>query len=292
VNRLFVTTITNKNLDSASLYGTNIAADVSKGKEFFHRITYPFPNGTDNVLVGMEILVNEHSVATPLAIFRDGTILAIDTATGATNIILNVCNHSRILTTAIEIDAKEQIIYAISDDYYGRAQRNLVTIDLKTKKFTEKHLLLPESMSIGSSPFQMAWLDRADAMVVFYMGITDAALFVRPDGNATWAFKDLSKFNGSVGYLDFTEAEDQPSDTWNNACVDQSLDRVYFQCSDVDGSSGTAVAALCAIEVSKDLREASVFVSEEALEEEGYAGMNFAPVISSENSNQLDSLSL
>jgi hypothetical protein len=253
-SRTMFVTITNRNLISASLYGLTISSDVNTTKALTPaRVTFYYPEA-DMVMVGMELYTNPATgLLAPLVIMRDGTVLEVNATTGGASVLVDLVDDTKILTGAIETSPDQSTMYLITQDFIGTSGLDLITLNLRTADYTVMDVLpAPGQSTLLEAPFEMVWANAAQSLLVFFTGVVDQVTYLNTrTGTSSWAIPDLSAFRGQIGHLDITMSEDFPDDSWNNACVDQIKNILYFQCSDVgDESSTFAANALCMAKVS------------------------------------------
>jgi hypothetical protein len=111
-------------------------------------------------------------------------------------------------------------------------------------------------------PFEMVWMPTLQALCVFYVGNFDQLLYVLPRTGATsFLTNNIAEF-GLNGHFEFT-ANDflEDDDTWTDAALDDVKNKIYFQCSDVDGDTGDETTTMCELPVPKKVGEHITFIN-------------------------------
>jgi hypothetical protein len=278
--RTYMTSVTH-NQSSGSLWAMTITKDVENVTAIGQEVRYAFPQ-FGATFIGLEI-VNVKGTLTPLAIFKDGTILQVDQKTGATKLFAILVNATtQFLTTAIELDPTSGKLWAIGQQATGLPNRFMVTLDLNTKAVTSILLApLKNHDPVLCAPFDMVWISSLQVLLTFNTGDFDQLIYVSPaSGEMAFGTNNMAEFTDGNGHYEFL-ADDflEADDLWANSCVDSVKGLVYFQCSSVD-DSGEALTSLCATPILPSIKEVPWINTHIQPMTYGYAGMEYVQVIS------------
>lgn len=268
-----------RNSTSASLFGSVIADDVESNVPLDPvEVRYSFPE-EDATMVGLEAW-NNNSHVTPLSLFADCSVWAVDPATGTSKPLASLCDSgTRKLTTAMTLFGDK--LYVISQAAQGLPARNIVTLDLATMTASSAALApLRDHNEALELPFEMVWLDQLNTLLVFYSGNFDQMVYVEPNSGLTaLALPDLTEW-GQDGHFEFLADERlEADDLWGNVCMDVVKDLIYFQCSDVD-DSGDATTTLCKMPIPKKTGARIAWINAAIWPMTyGYAGMQYVQVM-------------
>lgn len=276
--RTYMTTVT-RNHSAASLWTMNINKNVDNVTNVLPEVRYAFK--VDAILVGLEIF-NNKGVLTPLAIFKDGTVLQVDPKTGASSVFAQLIKDptTQLVTTAIELEPVSMKLWAIVQNVNGLPGRIMVTLDLPTKTISTAILApLKNHDPALATPFDMLYLPSLKVVLAFYTGDFDQLIFVDPlNGEMAFGVFDLAEFCDSNGHYEFmADPFLEADDMWANSCVDNLNKLVYFQCSSVD-ESGDATTSLCAIPVLDSIKNIPWVNTKIQPMTYGYAGMQYVQV--------------
>jgi hypothetical protein len=277
--RTYITSVT-RNESSGSLWGMTITKDVENVTSLGPEVRYAFPE-FGATLTGLE-LVNNRGSLTPLAIFKDGTVIQIDPVSGATKLFARLVNaSSQLLTTAIELDPVSQKLWAIGQEATGLPNRFMVTLDLASKAVTSILLApLKNHDPVLCAPFDMVWLPTLQVLLTFNTGDFDQLIYVSPaSGEMAFGTNNMAEFSDGNGHYEFM-ADDflEADDLWANSCVDSVKALVYFQCSSVD-EDGEATTSLCATPILPSIKEVPWINTHIQPMTYGYAGMEYVQVV-------------
>lgn len=278
--RTYMTSVT-RNETSASLWAMTINNNVDNVTTLGPEVRYAFPQ-PDATLIGLEIFNNKGAL-TPLAIFKDGTVLQVDQKTGATKVFAKLINStSQVVTTAIELDPVSQNLWAIVQNANGLPNRVMVTLDLNTRAISTAILApLKNHDPALATPFDMVYLPSLKVVLAFYTGNFDQLIYVSPfNGEMAFGVFDLAQFCDSNGHYEFTaDPFLEADDMWANSCVDNKDKLIYFQCSSVD-DSGEATTSLCAIPITDSIKNVPWVNTKIQPMTYGYAGQQYVQVVS------------
>ncbi len=177
---------------------------------------------------------------------------------GATSFFANLCvNFTRQITSAIGQDPATRSLFIIDQATEGSPDRTIITLDGLSGAITQisKLATVPYHDPLIEIPFDLQWLPNLKTAFVFYTGSENAfdqMMYVYPaTGQAILAMIDLAQYQGDYGgNLEFTENDGvEDDDTWSNAAFDQTTNKMYFQCSDVDQDSGEVTITLCQVDI-------------------------------------------
>jgi hypothetical protein len=277
--RTYITSVT-RNESSASLWAMTITKDVENVTTIGQEVRYAFPQ-FGATLIGLE-LYNNKGALTPLAIFKDGTVLEVDQATGASKLFARLVNaSSQFLTTAIEYEPTLQKLWAIGQQTNGLPNRFMVNLDLNTRAVTSVLLEpLKNHDPVLCAPFDMVYLPTLQVVLTFNTGDFDQLIFTDPlTGEKAFGTNNMAEFSDGNGHYEFL-ADDflEADDMWANSCVDSLKGLVYFQCSSVD-DSGEGITSLCATPILNDIKEIPWINTHIQPMTYGYAGMEYVQVV-------------
>jgi hypothetical protein len=262
--------------NTASLWGINIAKDTNSSKSLGPEVKFTYPE-PELPLVGLEAFDNAGQTVV-LAFFKNCSILQVDWKTGRTQLWANVCNDTRTVTTAIDINYSSGELFVLTQNEEGPPNREIVIVNLQNRQY-ESNLIQPlrNHNETDEEAFEMQWMPSLKQLMVFYTGRFDQLIYTEPhSGMTNMAIFDLAEFNGPEGHLEFiTDDPLESDDTWTNSALDPVKNWIYFQCSDVDPESGLFTTTLCQIAIPQRDQQLS-FVNVAVWPfTYGYAGMQW-----------------
>jgi len=269
-----------RNNSAASLWGITISPDTNTSKVLSTEVRYGYPV-LDVPLTSFAVWNNNSQLVT-LAIFGNCVILQVDFKTGATRPFATICDGTqRETTTAMDLDTAAGNLCVITQSRdHANPARQLVTVSLKSQQFATRDLApLHLHNPVLEEPFEMTWIPKLNALLLFYTGNFDQLVWVGLDGTTTMAAFDLAEFETPEGTVSFT-ADDrlEDDDLWGDCAYDIKNNRLYFQCTITD-DEGMVSEALCVAEAPATLKGIQwVNLSIWPLTY-GYAGMQWVDVV-------------
>jgi len=244
-------------------------------------VRYAFPE-YGSTLIGLEIF-NNKGILIPLVLFKDGTVLQLDQATGATKVFAHLVNATtQFVTTAIELEPTSQKLWAIGQQTTGLPNRFMLTLDLNTKAVMSILLApLKNHDPMLCAPFDMLWLPTLQVLFTFYTGNFDQLIYISPNsGEMMFGTGNMEEYGDGNGHYEFT-ADDflEDDDMWANSCVDSVKSLIYFQCTSMD-QEGEGTISLCATPILPQLKTIPYINTHIQPMTYGYAGMQYVQVIS------------
>jgi hypothetical protein len=274
----FVTT--QRNNSAASLWGLTLAKDVGSSTPIGPEVRYHYPE-LDMPLMGLQVWHNGQNLEV-LAFFQNCTVLLVDYTSGHSSKFADVCNSTRAISTAIDINQDENVVYVITQAAQGDPNREVVTLNLQTRKCSSVPLApLKNHNAAMEMAFEAVWVASLKSMVVFYTGLFDQLIYTSPvDGSTSFAIFDLAEYNGPTGSLEFTEDDRlEADDLWGDAVINPQSGKIWFQCSDVEDGSGMATTTLCQIQMPDTIKQLNYVNIAIWPMTYGYVGMQFVSVV-------------
>jgi len=249
ITRTYYTTASNGD-GTTWLWATGIANDVNSSKPLGGPVKFSNPS-LISVQCALEIW-NNNGVLVLLAIYKEGVILQVDPATGATTVFATIIDSTRVLSTAVEFESQSENLYVITASVQGVPNRQMLTLNLSTRKTSSIALAaLRDNDQMTMYPFNMVWLSKLQTLLVFWTGNFDQIIYTEPhSGMTSYAIDNLAYIPSPSGQFEF-ETDDylEMDDTWSNSCVDSVKQLVFFQCSDFDPETGFFTTTLCEVPI-------------------------------------------
>jgi hypothetical protein len=273
--------ITGNDEYSAFMWGASISSDTWSAKSLTPQVKFSFPQGGD-ILVGLEV-VQLDGAEMVLVFYNDGTVAQVDPSSGTMKPYSSTVNPNTRQVNCVTYRPDTRDIFMLTQNQLGDPQYGILTFNFATRQSSEVLMQVPQYFDpTQEDGFEMVWMPTVQTMLVFFTGPFDQIMYYNPfTGAATLVVFNMADYQGSMGHLEFTVSTFlEDLDTTANAAIDLVGQQVYFQCSDVDPSSGEVTTALCnhPVPLSTDMSQWSYVNVEVEPMTYGYAAAEFVQV--------------
>jgi hypothetical protein len=238
------------------VYGLTISGDTNSSTYGFPLKAFNYTNPGSN-MIGLEtVYLGSQQVL--LVFFDDGSVEQVDPVTGAGTPYTTLVDATRqVMCTVYRENSREIMVLSMS--LTERVTNYAVHVfNYATRQVTSTVIMQnPQYFSPTEEvPFEMLWLETIQNVLVFWTGPFDQLIYIDPKtGNSSMPVFSLADYSGAEdGQLEFTVDDRlEDLDTDANSAIDVVGGWFYFQCSDVDPSSGLATTTLCGHPIPTDL---------------------------------------